>query len=361
MKNLWIFFLLISANAFSQTMKLIPFNPGSTAGTCTCAASSKDELRCFVLEYTPNATGTLTSYTTGFLVSCTSLGSAIVKNESCAMKNNTNLINGCSDSGQVLFNSSGNTGTSERNKIEAGKPVLLHQVCFQIPKGEKITVVEDATTDLTTSIDLGNGETISEYPDFQDLTLPVPRYDDAKPTEWLDFKVNKHSEQASSLVWTVSTKIPTSKFVVEHAADGVNYKVVGEVAADPATGVIKAYQFMHPGVVAGTNYYRLQLVRIKGGYEYSPVRQLTFGQQPLTVMITPNPATEYIDVNVSGHKQNYEIRILDIEAKLMREVKVEKKTLQTRINIEALAGGVYTIQVRSGNEIYTENIVVTQR
>jgi hypothetical protein len=360
MKNLWILCLLISASAFGQTMKWIPFTPGSTAGSCTCAATHKDDVRCYILEYTPGVTGTLTTYTTGFMVSCTSLGSAIVRNESCSMKNNTNIINGCNEINTVLFNSSGNSGVQGVNKIEAGKPVLLHQVCFNVPKGETINVIEDETTDLTTSIDRGNGDVITEFPDYETLVVGKPKYDDARPTEWLDFKANKFGEQSTQLFWTVSTKIPSSKYIVEHAVDGVNFKVIGEVTANPAINVIQPYQFTHAEAAQGFNYYRLQLVREKGGYEYSPVRQVTFGVPPMIVRISPNPAIEYITVDVSGHKQDYEIRLLDIDAKLMKEQKVEKKVSQTRLTLTGLASGVYTVQVRCGDEVYAENIMVTK-
>src|SRR5688500_17376117 len=84
MKN--IFLILIAVLPFAsnaQTMKWVP------------SQSVKQHLLCYSLEYTPNVSGVLTSYTTAFFISCTSAGSAVVKNESVVMNNHVNLIDGC--------------------------------------------------------------------------------------------------------------------------------------------------------------------------------------------------------------------------------------------------------------------------
>jgi hypothetical protein len=201
MKNLILLsFLACSSYVFGQTMKWVPISKESSFGKCVTAGNTKNNYLCYALEYIPNASGTLTSYTTGFLVSCTSQGSSIVKNETCTMVNNVRVLSDCSESGKVLFNSSGNSGSSENNVIESGKPVFLHQICLKIPPGESVTLEEEVLTDLTTSIDLGNGQSVTEFPAFVTQTISRPRYDVAKPTEWLDFKVV--SQASAKRNWT---------------------------------------------------------------------------------------------------------------------------------------------------------------
>ena len=73
MKQLFIIFISAMAVTLqAQTMKLIPVHAGMKAGTCHFENAKKQQLMCYALEYTPNASGVLTSYTTGFFVSCTS-------------------------------------------------------------------------------------------------------------------------------------------------------------------------------------------------------------------------------------------------------------------------------------------------
>src|SRR5687768_17509619 len=163
--------LMMLSGLHAQTMKWIPMTAGMATSSCPIDKSKKQQLLCYALEYTPGATGTLTSYTTAFFITCTSLGSPVVKNQSCSMTSNVNLINGCEGNGVVLMNSSGNSGSLANNPVVAGMPVLLHQVCFSIPVGESILITEDQVTDLTTSIDLVSEDVITEYPTFTETTV----------------------------------------------------------------------------------------------------------------------------------------------------------------------------------------------
>ncbi len=95
----------------AQTMRWIPTPAHSVSGRCSDQSTKSGLTQCYTLEYTPAVSGVLTSYTTGFLVSCTSLGSAIAKNQSCTMTPNNREVNGCDALGKVLMNSSGNSGS----------------------------------------------------------------------------------------------------------------------------------------------------------------------------------------------------------------------------------------------------------
>jgi hypothetical protein len=93
MNHILFVIVIISAigTLHAQTMKWISLPPGDVNGTCINDAKLKGTKVCYALEYTPTVSGTLTSYTTGFLVSCTSLGSAIRNNQSCGMVGNVKV------------------------------------------------------------------------------------------------------------------------------------------------------------------------------------------------------------------------------------------------------------------------------
>lgn len=138
-------------------------NNGSCVSNTDCCANTF----CYGLEYTPGNTGELTSYTTAFFAACVNDESPVVSNLSCVMSNNSTEANGCEEFDLIQFHCSGNTGTLD---VTTGVPVIIHQVCFSLPPGTLINLIEDEVTDLTASIDLSGGGFVTEYPEYESST-----------------------------------------------------------------------------------------------------------------------------------------------------------------------------------------------
>ena len=348
----------IVAITHAQTMRWIPTPPQSAFGKCTDQSSKSGLTQCYVLEYTPKVTGVLTSYTTGFLVSCTSLGSAITKNQGCSMTANNNVVNGCSVLGKVLLNSSGNSGTVANNQITAGVPVILHQVCLTIPTGESVSIEEDPVTDLTTSIDLGNGSFVTEFPTFQTAMFSRIRYDAAPHTAFLDFQGVPAGNRISQLDWSVAAESDVASFVVERSQDGEMFEAIGEVQATHDDHQMGVYQFLDRQALNGENFYRLQLTEVNGTVDYSPVRMIKFDLHPFAVTAMPNPAKDKMYVQISNAKQKGKLLLLDVTGveRLRKEFDPGQRNME--IMLDQIEPGTYTLMVTSDTDTYIEKIVV---
>ncbi|MDQ3017958.1 MAG: hypothetical protein M3R25_14695, partial [Bacteroidota bacterium] len=138
-------------------------------GMCFDSTNCCENIVCYGIQYTPGHSGTLTTYTTGFLTSCVDGESPIDTNYSCVMTDNSFDIGECAVAPfQTLFNSSGFEGNVP---ITAGLPVVIHQVCFHITPGTTLTISEDFITDLTASIDLTGGSLVTEFPTFDEYMI----------------------------------------------------------------------------------------------------------------------------------------------------------------------------------------------
>ncbi len=341
----------------AQSMRLIPISREGGNGTCYNQSGKKERSDCYILEYTPGATGVLTSYTTGFLVSCTSLGSSISKNQSCSMTSNSRIVDGCSSANAVLLNSSGHTGNIMLNKVEAGVPVLLHQICFSIPVGESITVVEDVVSDLTTSIDLGNGIYKTEFPDFEMLTLRRIKSDAAKPVALLDFQGIPAGDFISQLDWS-TTEVESSDFEIERSIDGKVFEKIGKVPGGEESGRFNAYQFFDKDAKVGINYYRLKQIEADGQVSYSPVRPIAFELKPFAVNASPNPANEKLKIQIQQAKQSGTIVLLDALGKERMIRNFEYGQSELEVILSQIEPGTYTLRVKSGNDSHVEKIVI---
>ena len=361
MKNLVILFLLAVGvlQVDAQTMKWIPLEPGTSLDKCRSASSKVNEYRCYVLQYIPAVSGTLTSYTTGFFVSCTSKGSAIAKNESCSMNNNVNLIDGCKDSHQTLMNSSGNSGISGVNKIEAGKPVYLHQVCFTIPWGEEITVMKDETTDLTTSIDLGNDQVITEQPTYITQNIGRPKYDTQMPVSLVDFVTRIAGDHTTQIDWSVTnTIVKPSSFVIERGVDGENFKPIGEVKVNIHDNDLQAYQYFDKAAVDGLNFYRLKIFDEKGQYEYSPVRIESFAGGDFSVKTWPSPVAEDLFVFINHAGEGGQMELTDNNGKSVAQISFDAGSSDHKMNVLDITPGMYNLVVVSGTQRKVEKVVI---
>ena len=351
-------FSLMTWMIHAQTMQWVPVRTGMNIGACKIETSKKQNLICYMLEYTPGVSGALTSYTTGFFISCTSLGSPVAKNISCTMTSNVNQINGCAENGLVLINSSGNSGTSINNLVQAGVPVNLHQVCFSIPYGDSVTIREDPVTDLTTSIDLITEDIVTEYPTFTETVIHLRRPDVSKPV-LQDFKATKAGDFTAQLDWTTHRGAENEFFEIQRSSEGIEFITIGRVETIATTGPINSYQFFDKEAMRGTNYYRLRHLDPDGKFNNSPVRVLSFSDIPFSVNISPNPADQFVIVDIQSPDTVATIKLLDITGKVVMEEVGGSNFLKARLDTGKLNPGIYSVTVESRSHKFSGNVVIT--
>lgn len=347
---------LMASLTQAQTMRWIPA-PDKT-GTCPNKPGSKEKTWSYDLEYTPAVSGVLTSYTTGFLLSCTTEGTPVAKNQSRVMTSKSREISGCNTMGAVLMNSSGNSGDAVHNTIKAGVPVILHQICLTVPAGEVITVQEDVVTDLTTSIDLGNGLITTEFPTYEPITVGKHKYDEGRPMVLLDFKSSPAGELVSQLDWSTSLVTNTSHFVVERSTNGSDFLPIGTMEVGEKTDHISSYQYFDKEAVVGANYYRLMQINAEGKNEYSPVRIVNFAPKTFLVTYTPNPANEYLQVDIQSPTGIKNIRLVDASGRIVMDEKDNNKNFNVRLDVKKLASGIYTLIVETESDSYSDKVVI---
>lgn len=353
---LLILLCCVSVIAQTQSMQWIPLKAGSS-GSCPVEKSKKQQLLCYGLEYTPGVSGILTSYTTAFFVTCTSFGSPVEKNRSCSMTDNGNVINGCDENGVILLNSSGNSGNGINNLVHAGVPVILHQVCFSIPAGESIVITEDPVTDLTTSIDMVNEDIVTEYPSFSETTIQKKKYDVSKPS-LLDFKGVAVGDFTAQLDWSMAEDANSVFFEIERSSGKDEFKVIGRVEAQEPAGKFVPYMFLDQAALPGNNYYRLKITDGNGNIKSSPVRMVIFSEPGFTVSFTPNPADEFVTLEIHSPDLKTLVKLIDPTGKVAIEEQVEERDINLRLEVGNLHPGIYTLLVENGEEKFSEKLVI---
>ena len=171
------------------------------------------------------------------------------------------------------------------------------------------------------------------------------------------FSVKKLNKSVQ-LNWSTEQESNSSHFIIERSADGRNWNSIGTIAAAGYSNNHIDYGYYDNAPLNGFNYYRLQLVDRDGKAQFSPVRNIYF-DDPLGVIISPNPAKDFINIAVSANNNNtasITIGIIDMSGKMIYQQQTNRSSLQ--VNTSALNKGMYFVKVIAEGGIITKKIMI---
>ncbi|HEY0041670.1 MAG TPA: choice-of-anchor J domain-containing protein [Flavisolibacter sp.] len=174
------------------------------------------------------------------------------------------------------------------------------------------------------------------------------------PVKMVSFTAVKENNNVN-LQWTTSQEVNTQAFIVERSFNGVNFERVGTVNARGNGTTGSTYQFIDNKPASGNNYYRLKTVDFDNKTENSRILKINFGKA-FTVSLTPNPAREFLSVNLANKTGLITMQIVDMNGRIIRNA-----VLTNEVNKISLAGvqkGLYLVKIIGDNETYTEKLVV---
>lgn len=101
------------------------------------------------------------------------------------------------------------------------------------------------------------------------------------PVTLLFFKGENKENKYSHLTWGTALEINNSGFVVEKSLNAMDFDSIGWVDGHGNSTTLNTYSFDDVNVLNGkTYYYRLKQVDYDGGFEYSEIVSVKFGEEP---------------------------------------------------------------------------------
>jgi hypothetical protein len=128
---------------------------------------------------------------------------------------------------------------------------------------------------------------------------------------------------AVDLAWTTDLEINSDHFVIQSSANaGASWTDIGTVAAKGTSALAVNYSFTESKAATGTSEFRLQMVDRDGKYSYSMVKAVHIGLMS-SVSVYPNPATDYVNVVLSGDASvSANIRLINLAGQVLMEKNV---------------------------------------
>jgi lysophospholipase L1-like esterase len=168
------------------------------------------------------------------------------------------------------------------------------------------------------------------------------------PLSFLSFNVSLYGLQKKQAVlkWATEQEVDVDAFVLERSDDGKNFTIIGKVPAKNTVGN-NNYTFIDNSPSPGMAYYRIKEIDKNGTYNYSKIISLKNSDG---VFLYPNPASNYLDLDVPIYLRGGKINIFDASGKT---VYTKVADVSQRINLSHFSNGTYFLKIASSNNVQT--------
>lgn len=156
------------------------------------------------------------------------------------------------------------------------------------------------------------------------------------PLQWLSFTAQILNQNVL-LRWSTASEINAKDFEVQRAADGKNWKSIGNVLSNNLTDK-DSYRYIDMAPLIGINYYRIKQTDNDGKYSYSTIISLrTNGNSPPFVLVSSRAANNIWQLHINATIQA--LRLFSSDGRLIWE-KQFSQGLYT-LDVNNLAAGIY--------------------
>lgn len=161
-------------------------------------------------------------------------------------------------------------------------------------------------------------------------------------------------EESIELRWIVRPSTPIARFVVQRSSDFFNFESLGTENATGGGLLDQVYSFIDKHPLVGSNIYRIKVIAENGAFTYSNLVVLTYPNVALMVKVYPNPATDFIQIQMQEPISNkFTWELFDALGRRRQNLKLNIATgipLQHTIDISYLEKGPYFYRLTNGSK-----------
>ncbi|MGV3657638.1 MAG: T9SS type A sorting domain-containing protein [Chitinophagaceae bacterium] len=164
------------------------------------------------------------------------------------------------------------------------------------------------------------------------------------PVKFISFDA-KAEGSGNKLTWKVADQIDVLRYEVERSSNGNQFTKIGEVPAADVT----TYTFTDRQPAQGAVFYRIKNVDVDGKFKYSTIVSIRNGQAAIVLKAFPLPAKNNITLQHAAAGAKSIIRLNAQDGRTLQTIRPAAGTMQTGIDLSALAPGLYLLSFDGGN------------
>ncbi len=361
MKNIIIAFVvcLIALTGQAQEMSWIPskyIKKQQEIDLTNC----DENVVCYTLQYIPNQTGMLTSYTTGFIMDCDQGINAIKLNSSNTLNDHSQEIIGCDRFGKIMLHCSGNDGNLN---VEKDVPVYLHQICVQTQhKTNDLMILKSDLAGLTSSLNLEDGTPATEHITYRPYKVLNNAVYCQQPSSNLTLEAELKEDAKVLLNWEPAKEDEGGVYEVYQSFENGSFDAIKLVPARVLTQQISDKYSLDVDLQNQGEYTFKVVYKHKDGTSFTSNQAAVYFRNQdfnFTLTVSPNPTSQFINVEVNSENEIINVHITDTSGKLVKRTPLASNSIN-KINLESLPPGMYTVIAISGEDILSERILLVR-
>lgn len=188
--------------------------------------------------------------------------------------------------------------------------------------------------DNTTPYNLSSG---GVYPTNTFTVLPVTL---------LYFNAKAQAGETVQLTWSTAMESNNDHFTIERSADGIHYNMINTMPGKGDFNEPVDYSFIDHSPGQGSNFYRLSQTDRDGKNEILGVKTVTM--QDIGLRVGPNPAVNFIDVNMNRGAWR-EIKLYNSAEQLLQTIPLTITASRTRVSLQNYRSGTYYLAFVGNN------------
>ena len=176
------------------------------------------------------------------------------------------------------------------------------------------------------------------------------------PIELLSF-TGLCDKQNVVLSWSTTSEINNRYFTIERSSEGINWQVVGTVAATGNSSSQQTYSLTDMQDNKNHSFYRLKQTDVDGNFKYGDIVFVKDcdNKGANNIIIYPNPSKGKFELLIPGNQgQPYSIEIFNLLGKKI----YESAGVQSKFDLNNQVPGVYFMRVQQNSKIQNLKFVI---
>ncbi|MFK7979358.1 MAG: T9SS type A sorting domain-containing protein, partial [Saprospiraceae bacterium] len=164
-----------------------------------------------------------------------------------------------------------------------------------------------------------------------------------------------------ALQWATNSGWKNEYFELQKSTDGETFETIRIVDNTTTTDEVVAYTEQDLTPELGNNYYRIKEVRLDGTIEFTNIVQVNFGIDLNQFYMYPNPATDNVNINLSGLEgRKVDIQLISNYGQILKVLNIGKITdTNVQLPLENIPTGMYQLLVKpEGQKALVRRLIV---
>jgi hypothetical protein len=177
------------------------------------------------------------------------------------------------------------------------------------------------------------------------------------PVSLLSFTVEQNGAHPI-LKWVSSKEVNTKRFELMKSMNAGEFRTIAVLDAKGNSMTDAAYQHRDTLHIEAIYYYKLKMIDIDGHYTFSKTISVSAKKINASFALFPNPASEFVVVKHPVSRKQSELRIIDMNGRVIQKFRVSSNATQTDLDIRGMAKGNYTVMWTDGSTMAQQSLLI---